>query len=235
MKLTPAKVKIEKKCFPAELNKGDAEGSFLGRLEHKTGKDCTDITAGFAYGMPKLADNAALWVEGNVVSNNCKEFAGDLSAVVGYNNQYFIGSKILANLKTQKLNEAHGFLAADFDKNFVYMNTNCLERKIKFGFSTPNVEYLERLAGETQIELDDKHQLKGTPTSTIALSHKVNDDSKIKVKFDITKDIHTHFSFIHKISKNLTLTVTDYCNPIGFFKNSGKETYKLGVSLEANL
>lgn len=235
MKLAPSKVKVENKWSPSQINNGDTEGYLLDRLEHNSVKDQTVITTGFAYGLPKLADNVALWLEGNVIANNLKEFSGDLSAVAAYNKQYFVGTKVLGNLQTRKLSEAHGFVAAEFENNFVYLNSNCLARKIKLGFSTPNIQYLQRLAGETQIELDENYQLKGTPTSNIAFSNKINDDTTLKVKFDISKDIHFHFSCIHKLSKNLSFTVGDSFNPLGLHKNSGKEIYNFGVSLEANL
>jgi hypothetical protein len=235
IKLTPSKVKIEKICTPAMVNDENTEGSFLGRLEHKTGKDYTDIAAGFSYGLPKLQDNVGLWFEGNVITNNLKSFAGDLSAVGALNNQWFVGTKVVGDLKAQKLSEAHGFVAVQVDNNFGFLLSNCLERKIKLGFWTQNIEYFSRVAAETNIELDDKYGLKGSPTSTVAFEHQLNDDSKLKVKFDIAKDIYTHFSFVHTINKNLQITITDECNPLGFFRNSGKEQYKLGVAFEANL
>jgi len=217
------------------LNEGDNEGYALGRLEHKTGKEYTDVTGGFTFGNPKLVDNAGLWVEGNVVSNNLKNYAAHGSWILGYENQWFVGSKVIANLHTQKLDEAHGFVAAKFNDSFAFFLTNCLARKFRVGFWTPNIQYLKRFQAETQFELDEKHQLKGSPTSTVAFTHKLNDDSAFKAKFDISKEVYAHFSFVHKINKNLQITLTDYANPLGFFRNSGKEQYKLGVSLEANL
>lgn len=236
MKLTPTKAKIEKKCKPEFLNGDDKEGQFLGRLEHSTAKDHTDITAGFTYGLPKLADGVSLHTEGNLTAHNSyKEVTGDLSAVFGYNNQFYLGTKVGADLKSQKLGEVHGLFGVHHDGNFAYFVSNCLARTMRFGFSTPHVQYLDKLAAEARLELDDKHKLKGDVTSAVALTHKINDDAKIKVKLDISKEVYAHFSLIHRINNNLTLTMTDYCNPMGFFKNSGKEGYKLGVSLEANL
>lgn len=236
LKLAPAKVKIEKKCNPEFINKDGTEGSFLGRVEHKVGKDSTDITAGFTYGLPKLAENAGLWLEGNLVTNNFKSVGGDLSAVLGLNNQYFIGGKVVGDITNQKLSEAHGFLAAYFENRIAYLSSNCLERKLRLGFSIPKFQVFDTFAAETEIELDDKYALKGTPISRVAYSYKVNSDSRLKVKLDISKDIFAHFSFIHKINNNLQISFTDYAKPLAFFSRKGDNSlYKLGISLEATL
>jgi len=207
----------------------------LGRLEHKTGKDHTDITAGFTYGLPKLNESLGLWLEGNVITNNFSKFSGDLSAVAAFENQWFVGTKVLADLQTQKLNEAHGFVAVSVDNNFGFLLSNCLARKLRVGFWTPNVSYFSRVSAHTDLELDDKYALKGSPTSTIGFEHDYSEDSRIKAKFEVSDEIKAHFSFVHKLNKNLTLTITDSCNPLGFFRNQGKEKYELGVAFEASL
>lgn len=235
LKLAPSKVKIEKKWLLEKVYDPSTIGTFFGRLEHKVGKDSTDLTAGFQYAVPAFHEGIGIWTEANLVSNNLKSWAGDASAMVNLNHNIWIGSKLIGDLQSQKLNEAHGVLAANFDGNFAYLVSNCWERKVRLGFSTPAIQYFNKLAAETKIDLDEKYAIKGTPESTVAFSSKLNDDSALKVKFDITKDVHVHFSFVHRINKNLQITVTDHANPMGFFKNQGDAQYKLGIALEAAL
>lgn len=217
------------------MNNDSTEATFLGRVEHKIGKEYTDVTAGFSYGLPKAADQVGVWFEGNVISNNLSTFTGDFSAVFGFDKQYFLGSKAVGDFKAQKVTEMHGFVAAKLADYFIFLSSNCYQRKIKIGFSTSSFEYFNKLYAETNIEFDDKYNFKGSPSSTVAFENKINDDTKFKTKIDISQDINVDLSFVHKISPTLQLTIGDYMNPLGFFKNPGENMYKLGVSLEANL
>ena len=235
LKASPSKAKLEFKANPPTMNDDSNQVTFVSSVEHKIGKEYTDLKAGFSYGLPKVADNAGLWIEGNAVTNNLTAHTGDISAVIGYQDQYFIGSKSVANLNTQKVTEMHGFLAAKVNESFMFLLSNCYERKIKLGLSTPKIDYFDKLSAESNIELDEKYQMKGSPTSTIAFEHKLNGDSKLKTKLDIAQDIYVNLSFVHKINPNLQITIGDSLNPLGLFKNSGKEVYKLGVALEATL
>lgn len=234
MKLTPSKVKIEKAYNPEALNSATSAGSFFGRLEHKVGGGKPDITAGVTYALPSFHQDAGVWLEGNLTYKGCKEWAGDASALLSVRNQFFVGSQIKSNLQTKKADEIHGVAAVAFDNNFVYLHANCLKHIIRVGFTTPQIEYIGKLAAEAKIDLKQEGPLEDKTSSQVAFDYPINADTKLKFKFDITKKVYAHFSFIHVINQNLKFTFTDYCNPAGFFRNSGKEQYRLGMAFEAN-
>jgi len=220
--------------MPEQINTADAEGSFLGRLEHKTGNDKPDLTGGFTYGLPRLSDDVGAYFEGNVTYKGMQEWNGDLSAMFTYQNQFYLGSKITGCLKTRKASEITGIAAANIDGNFIYMHTNCLKNILRFGFSTKNVEHFGTLAAETEIALKEKGTLQDRTTTKVAFDHAITEDSTLKVKFDISKKVLLHTAFIHNINKNLKVTFSDTMNPIGFFTEPAKEKYSVGVALEGN-
>ena len=233
-KLTPSKLKFEKECTPDVVNKDDKEGSFLGRVEHKIGDDKPDVTSGFKYAMPKVNEDVGLWFEGNVTYKQFKNWVGDIGALASYKNQFYIGSQIKGDLQTQKADEITGVIGASMDNNFCYMHANCLNHVIRLGFSTPNVRYFKTFAAESEIKLKEKGSLQDRTTGKLAFDFDCSNDILMKFKFDITKDILLHSTFKHKINDHLTITMTDCCNPLGFFQNPGKSKYNVGVALEAN-
>ena len=233
LKLTPSKIKLENEYSPEQLNSGDSIGSLIAKLEHKIGGENPDITTGAKYGLPKLHDSAGLWLEGNLTYKKCKQLNGDISGLISVNNQFFVGSQIIGNLETRKSDEITGICAAKFDDNFVYLHANCLKHIIRLGLATPQISYINKISAEAKVDLDGKGPLTDRTTGQVAFDYPINNDSKLKFKFDISKNIYAHCSFIHKINENLKLTVTDSANPAGFFKNSAAEKYKLGLALEA--
>ena len=233
-KLTPSKVKLEKSCVPDMVNSDGKKGSFLGRFEHKIGSDKPDLTAGFSYAIPKINDDVGIWTEGNVTYKGLKSWVGDISALVGFRNQFFVGSQITGDLQTRKSQEITGIVGANVDGNFVYFGANCLNHLVKVGFTTKKISYFSTLAAEAEVDLNQKGPIQDRTTSKVAVEYAGNSSTTMKVKFDITKKLLGHFTMKHKINDNLTLTMTDSVNPIGFFKNAGKEKYNLGLALEAN-
>lgn len=234
LKLTPSKVKIEKAFNPDSMNSATSAGSFLGRLEQKVGKGKPDVTAGLTYALPSFHQDAGAWLEGNLTYKDCKEWTGDASALLSIRNQFFVGSQIKGHLQTKKAQEITGVAAVAFDTNFVYLHANCLEHIIRFGFTTPQIQYIGKLAAEAKVRLNEKGPIEDKTSGLVAFDYPINPDTKLKLKFDITKKVFAHFSFIHQINRNLKLTFTDACNPAGFFRNSEKEQYRLGLAFEAN-
>ena len=165
---------------------------------------------------------------------SAKEVKGDIGGMLGFQEKFFIGSKIVGDLKTRKADEIRGVAAVKVDGNVAYFGANCLEHVVKLGFSTPHVQYLSKLAAEAKVDLKAAGSLKDNTKCRAAFEHDVNADSKLKVRFDITKTLMLHFSFIHKINSNLKFTFTDSLNPIGFFKNPGAEKYKYGLAFEGS-
>ena len=233
VKLTPTKVKIEKSCRPDQVNNDTATGSFLGKLEHKIGDDKPDLTAGFTYGRPKLNDDVAAYFEGNVTYKGMKEWAGDISGLLSFRNQFYLGSQIFADLKTKKATDITGIAAAEVDGHFLYMHAHCLKNIVRVGFSTKKLEQFGTLAAETEIALKEKGPIQDRTKATVAFDTDINEDSKLKMKLDITKKLYGHFSFIHKINDNLSITFTDALNPLGLFKDRGQNEYNIGISLDA--
>lgn len=234
IKLAPSKIKIEKKCKPSQINDENTKGSFLGKLEHKVGSDRPDLTAGFTYALPKAHEDVGVWTEGNVTFKGLKDWAGDVSALFSYNNKFFVGSQINSSLQTRKADKITGILAARFDDNFVYMHANCLDHVVRVGFSTKQIENIGTFAAESEIKLKEQGPIQDRTTTKIAFDHSFNQDSTLKVKLDVTKQVFAHLSFSHKINKNLKVTLMDHANPLGFFKNGAKESYRMGVALEGN-
>ena len=234
IKLAPSKIKIEKKCKPEQINDENTKGSFLGRLEHKVGSDKPDLTAGFTYALPKAHEDVGVWTEGNVTYKGLKDWAGDVSALFSFKNQFFVGSQITGNLQTRKVDKITGIVGAQFDDNFVYMHANCLDHVIRVGFSTKQIEHVGTFAAESEIKMKEQGPIQDRTTTKIAFDHKINDDSTFKMKLDVTKQVYAHLSFSHKINNNLKVTLMDHANPLGFFKNSAKESYRMGVALEGN-
>lgn len=233
VKLTPSKIKVEKEHKPAQLNTVDSTGSVLGRVEHKVGGGNPDLTAGVKYGLPRLHESAGLWLEGNLTYKNFKQFNGDISGLLAINNQFFVGSQIIGDLEKKKADEITGVCGAQFDGNFVYLRANCLKHIVRLGFSTPYFGWTNKLAAEAKLDLDKEGPITDRTTGTVALDYPINFDSKLKFKFDISKKVFMHFSFIHKINENLQITFTDYANPTGFFRDSERAKYRLGVAFEA--
>ena len=234
LKLTPSKIKFEKSCTPEQINDANTTGSFLGRVEHKVGSDKPDVTAGFTYARPKATDDVGAWFEGNVTYNGLKNFTGDISALFAFQNQFFIGSQIKGDLQTRKADEITGVVAAKLDGSFVYMHANCLNHIIRLGFSTTKVEQVGKLSAETEIKMKEKGPIQDRATTRVAFDHAITDDMSMKYKFDITKQLNAHFTFIHRINNNLRVTMTDNCDPLGFFKNPGSKKYNFGISFEGN-
>lgn len=234
LKLTPSKLKVDNSYNLEQLNGVNNRGSVVGKIEHSIGKDKPNLTAGFTYAVPRLNEDVGAWLEGNITYKNCEKWTGDISALLSVRDQFFVGSKIVSNLHTKKADEITGVVGALFDTNFVYLNANCLNHVVRFGFSTYQVPHIGKFAAEAEIDLKEKGPIEDRTKSQIAFDYQINLDSRLKFKFDITKKVYGHFSFIHAINKNLTLTFTDYCSPMGFFKHSGKEKYKLGLALEAS-
>lgn len=234
LKLTPSKVKFENTHNLEQLNGVNQRGSVLGRIEHKIGDNRPDLTGGITYAVPRLNEDVGIWTEGNVTYKNCEKWMGDISALLSVRDQFFVGSKIVGNLQTKKSEEITGVVGALFNKNFLYLHANCLNHNIRFGFSTTDIPHLTKFAAEAELDLDKKGPIEDRMKSTVAFNYILNADSRLKFKFDITKKVYGHFSFIHKINNNLQLTFTDYCNPAGFFKNSAQEKYRLGLAFEAS-
>ena len=233
VKLTPSKIKIEKECRPDQVNNDTTTGSFLGKLEHTVGNDKPDITAGFTYGLPKVNDDIAAHFEGNATYKGMKEWAGDISGMLSYRNQFFLGSQITADLQTRKASEITGIAAADLDGNFLYLHANCLSHIIRVGFNTSQIERLGTFQAETEIALKEKGPLQDRTTTKVAFDYNINSDTRLKFKFDITRKVLAHMSFIHKLNDNLSITFTDTCNPLGFFKDRAQNDYRLGIALDA--
>ena len=233
MKLTPSKINIENEFNPDQMNDENTIGGLVGKIEHHPGS-ATSVTAGFKYGLPKFQEHFGLWFEGNAIWGNPNNWTGDVSAMIGVNDQYFVGTKIVSNLKTRKTDEITGIVATKFDDNFAYFHANCLEHKLRLGFSTPHVPEFTKVAAEAKIDLKGEGSLTDKTTSEVVLDKSLNDDTRFKMKLDLSKSLLAHFSFIHRINKNLTCTITDSVNPIGFFKNAGKEKYRIGVAFEAD-
>jgi hypothetical protein len=234
VKLTPAKIKVENKFKPSQINDENNKGSLIGRFEHKVGSDKPDLTGGFTYALPKAHEDAGAFFEGNVTFKGLKDWAGDISGLLSYRNQFFLGSSIKGSLQTRKADEITGVFGAKLDDNFVYLHANCLKHVIRVGFSTKMIEHIGTFAAETEIKLKDEGPIQDRTTGKIVFDHKLNDDSTLKVKLDISKQVYAHMSFSHKINKNLKVTLMDHANPLGFFKNSAKENYRLGVALEGS-
>ena len=231
-KFTQKDVKLEKEFFPPEANKDGVITSVVGKIEHTIGSDRPNFTLGFTHGAPKLHDSVGLWLQGYLTYTTAKEVKGDFGGVLGFQDRFFIGSKIIGDLKTRKADKIHGVAAAKFDGNFAYFGANCLEHIVRLGFSTPHVQYLSKLAAEAQVNLNEKGSFQDKTTCKAALEHQINSDSKMKMRFDITKSLMVHFSFTHKINSNLKFTFADSLNPIAFFKNPGSEKYRYGLAFE---
>lgn len=235
LKLTPSKVKAEQTYHLEQLNGPTYHGFLTGRLEHKIGNDKPDLTAGVSYAVPKINDDVGAYLEGNVTYKGLKNWVGDFGWLLSVRNQFFVGSQITANLEEKKAKEITGVVGAVFNGNNIYMHANCLEHIVRVGFSSTEVlAQLNKFAAETEIKLNEKGPIEDRTSSKVAFDWNVNPDTLLKIRFDITKKVYGHFSMVHHINKNLSLTFTDYCNPVGFFKNSGKEEYKLGLALEAS-
>lgn len=234
LKLTPSKIKVEKSCTPPQVNDDETKGSFLGRVEHKVGSDKPDVTAGFTYARPRATDDVGAWFEGNVTYKGLKNWTGDISGLFSFQNQFFIGSQIKGDLQTRKADEITGVVATRLDDSFVYLHANCLNHIIRLGFSTTKVDQIGKLSAETEVDLKAKGPIQDRSKARVAFDHKITDDMTMKYKFDISKEIDAHFSFIHKINNNLRVTMTDNCDPVGFFKNPGAKKYKFGISFEGN-
>lgn len=231
-KFSVADVKIEKEFFPPEANKDGVITSVVGKFEHKIGKERPGFTLGFTHGAPKLHDSVGLWLQGYLTYTAAKEVKGDLAGMLGFQDKFFIGSKIIGDLKTRKAENIHGIAAVKVDGNFAYFGANCLEHIVKLGFSTPHVQHLSKLAAEAQVNLNEKGSFQDKTTCRAAFEHEINSDSKMKMRFDITKTLMVHFSFTHKINSNLKFTFADSVNPIAFFKNPGSEKYRYGLAFE---
>jgi hypothetical protein len=234
VKLTPSKIKVENKFKPSQINDENTKGSLLGRLDHKVGSDKPDLTAGFTYALPKAHEDAGAFFEGNVTYKGLKDWTGDISGLLSYKNQFFLGSQINGDLQTRKADKITGIFAAKLDDNFVYLHANCLEHVIRVGFSTQKIEHIGTFAAETEIKLREEGPIQDRTTGKIAFNHKLNDDTTLKIKLDVTKQVYVHMAFSHRINKNLMVTIMDHANPLGFFKNSAKENYRLGVALEGS-
>ena len=229
-KFAPTDVKLEKEIFPPEANKDGVVTSVLGRVEHTIGKDRPNLTLGFTHGAPKLHDSVGLWIQAYLTYTAAKDFKGDFAGMLGFQDKFFVGSKVIGDLKTRKADKIHGIAGAKFDGNFVYFGANCLEHVVRLGFSTPHVQYLSKLAAEAQVSLNEKGSFQDKTTCKAALEHQLNSDSKLKLRFDVTKKLMMHFSFSHKINSNLKFTFADSCNPIAFFKNPAAEKYRYGLA-----
>lgn len=234
IKLTPSKVKFDYTHNLAQLNGANQSGTVTGKVEHKIGDNRPDLTGGFTYAVPRINDDVGAWLEGNVTYKNCEKWTGDISALLSVRDQFFVGSKIVSNLQTKKADDITGVVGALFNRNFIYLHANCLKHVIRFGFSTTDVPHLTKLVAEAEMDLKEKGPIEDRTKATVAFDHLLNVDTRLKLKFDITKKVYAHFSLIHRINDNLRFTFTDYCNPVGFFKNGAQENYRLGLAFEAN-
>lgn len=234
MSFTTKDFKFEKETAIDQLTSDDAVTKISGKLEHKIGKDVPDFTLGLTYANAKIQESVGFWGQSYWTYTGSKDLKGRHNALLAYQNKYFIGSQIHADYKTKKAEQIHGVVGAKLDGNFVYFGANCLEHMIRVGFSTPHVQYLNKLAAEAQVNLKGEGSIQDKTTAKVGFSHKLNDDSELKVKFDVTKDLLLHFSYIHKVNDNLKFTFSDVTNPLGFFKSSVKERYRLGFAFEAN-
>ncbi len=234
LRITPERFFLEKECKPDRFNNGDNSFSLVHSFTHHPLKNCFMASYGFKYGIPKLHDSLGVFLSGNANWCNTCDWTGDFAAMLALNDKFFVGSKIVTNMKTKKTEEITGISAADLDGHYAYLHTDCLKHKMRVGLSSTKVEHFTKVAGEAQIDLDNKGSFQDKTTANVAFDYPLNKDTRIKMKFDLAKNIFAHFSFIHKISKHHQITVTDYANPVGFFTNPAKEKYVVGVAFEAN-
>mmetsp|Transcript_8973 Transcript_8973/g.10134 ORF Transcript_8973/g.10134 Transcript_8973/m.10134 type:complete len:205 (-) Transcript_8973:306-920(-) len=124
MSLSPSTIKCDKEINIDQLSHDDAVGSAYGKFEHKVGKDKPDLTIGVNYSNKNLHENVGVWLQNHWTYAGLSEVKGKHSFMFAYNNQFFVGSQILADYKTKKTDEILGLVAVKHDGNLGYFSAN---------------------------------------------------------------------------------------------------------------